>query len=148
MKQVMIVGGIVGALVVLVSGVAATVVVGAVLMLGNQYGTKMQVKCGELYYTENASEEEASALAKFLDETYGDSQNQITFQLDKTSDGTMIVRMCAQPKAWQTKQYDMSFIATEMLIQQQVFPDSNVVFELCDDSMKTQKTFDETPLKK
>jgi hypothetical protein len=113
-------------------------------MAGNSNGERIAFKNGELYYTENVSKEQADSLADYLEELYGDLENQKTFQLDRRGDD-MIVRMCANSQALETNKLDASFMALEMLIQQTVFTDNNVVVELCDQDLETRKSFDNFP---
>ena len=116
--------------------------IAAVIIFSPDYGERIAVNNSELYYTDNVTEAEAQKVAEFIDSFTADIPQEITFQLDKRGD-TYVYRMCAQPHAYETDELDASWIATETLLQQDVFPDANVIVELCDDTMTTQKTIDE-----
>lgn len=144
MKKGMIICGVVGGAGAVLMGLCVVSAAVAMAMAGNSNGERIAFKNGELYYTENVSKEQADSLADYLEELYGDLENQKTFQLDRRGDD-MIVRMCANSQALETNKLDASFMALEMLIQQTVFTDNNVVVELCDQDLETRKSFDNFP---
>ena len=133
-----IVSAIAGGMALLFAAGMAALVGVAILTDGNE---RIRISVGELYYTNNVEQEQAERLAGFLDAQFSDLENFITFQLDRRQDA-FVVRMCAQPQAWESDDLDYSFVAMEILLQQEVFSADNVVFEVCDEHMKTRKTFD------
>ena len=132
MKKLLLIGGICGAALVLLS------------VFSGGYGTRIELKKGELYYSETVTLEEAQSLADFLNNQYGEVDNEITFQVDRV-ENEICVRMCAQPSTWETDDSDYMFSALELLIQANVFEEENVKIQLCDESMEVKKTIDSIP---
>ena len=114
----------------------------AVYLLVPNYGERIEIRNGELYYTENVSQEQAQSLAALLDEQFGELENFKSFQLDE-ADGNTIVRMCAIEQTWQSDDMDNSWLEMEALLEHHGFTDRNVVFEICNEFMQTRKLFDE-----
>ncbi|MEM7452845.1 MAG: hypothetical protein AAF456_00690 [Planctomycetota bacterium] len=124
------------------AGLVSLLVV-AVMIFAPNLGECIEVNNSEVYYTENVTEAEAQKLVEFVESLTAETPQEITFQLDKRGDD-YLYRMCAQPIAYETDDLDASWIATETLLEQDVFPGANVIVELCDDSMTTRKTIDES----
>ncbi|REK24332.1 MAG: hypothetical protein DWQ41_15015 [Planctomycetota bacterium] len=120
----------------MLSGVAALTALLA--LFGNDYGTKIEIGSGELYYTDNVEEAEAVKLGDYLEtEVEYFSGDPRTVQLDRTG-GSLVVRFCVQDGAWDDSQATRGFTAMEALLSTFVFEDENVVVELCDDVMETR----------
>lgn len=119
----------------------------ALVMLGQrQYGLRMDHKNFEVYYTSEVTEEEAKQFIKYLDLEQDSSNKRITFQLDR-SGNDFLVRMCAQEYVYTTDQADDLVERMRNGIQTKYFMQENVVFEACDDKLRTKKTWraNETP---
>ena len=120
----------------LLSGAAAVTTLLA--LFGNDYGTKIEIGNGELYYTDNVEEADAVKLGDYLetevDYFEGDPR---TVQLDR-QENSLIVRFCVQDGAWDDSQATLGFTAMEALLSTFVFENENVVVELCDDQMETR----------
>ncbi len=141
MKKLLSIGKtVVVSAVVLLAGVA---ILGA--SLSSEYGTRIELEKGELFYTASVTPAEAESLAKFLNDQYGELDNEITFQADRV-DGNACFRMCVQSVAWETDDLDASFMALEILLQTSVFAEENVKVQLCDQNMTVKKTIDTFPL--
>lgn len=119
----------------------------ALVMLGQrQYGLRMDHKNFEVYYTSEVTEPEVKQFIKYLDESLADSKKRITFQLDR-SGKDFLVRMCAQEHVYTSNQADDLVEGMRNEIQTKYFMQENVVFEACDDKLRTKKTWraNETP---
>jgi len=113
----------------------------ALVMLGQrQYGLRMDYKNIEVYYTSQVTELEAERFLRYLEETHDGSTHRITFQLDR--DGSdFVVRMCAQEFVYTTNQADDQVQAMRDEIHAKCFPEEHVIFEACDDKLRTRKTW-------
>jgi hypothetical protein len=119
----------------------------ALVMLGQrQYGLRMEHKNFEVYYTSKVTEAEAEQFIKYLDLEQDSSKKRITFQLDR-SGKDFLVRMCAQEHVYTSNQADDLVEGMRNEIQTKYFMQENVVFEACDDKLRTKKTCraNETP---
>ena len=146
MRKVIIWGGVTAATTVLMLGVGVTALIAASFLMEGSRGERIEIRNGELYYKDTVTSEEARKLADFLDEQFGSFENQKTFQVDRC-DGAVRVRMCAQPKTWETDELDYSYVAIEALLQLDVFPNENVKIELCDRYLNVKKEIDKFPVK-
>lgn len=143
MKKLLLIGGAFGACAVVLLGVGAAVLIGASALFGD-YGTRIELQKGELYYCETVTSKEALSLADFLNEQYGELDNEISFQVDRV-DGDVCLRMCTQSIAWETDDMDYSFHALELLVQTTIFKNENVKVQMCDEFMTVKKTIDMCP---
>ncbi len=113
----------------------------ALVMLGQrQYGLRTDHKNFEVYHTSEVTETEVSQFIRYLDESLADSKTRITFQLDR-SEENFIVRMCAQEYVYSTNQADDLVQGMRDEIQAKYFMQENVVFEACDENLRTKKTW-------
>ena len=144
MKKALIIGGSLGAVMMLTAVVGVVALVAAAAMLGDSRGDRIAFKNGELYYKDSIETSEAEALADYLEKQFGSLKNQKTFQVERVGKDIM-VRMCARPSTWETDDMDYSYQALEMMLQMKVFTDENVVVQLCDKYIKPQKTIDAFP---
>lgn len=142
MKTLAIIGSALVAIMTLLTGVTVAAVVGVAMLLSNQFGERIEIKNGELYYTENVTEDQATELAQMLEENFGELSNFKSFQLDRDGEN-LIVRMCAESRAWETNDLDYSFRAMEVLLETELSFDENMVFQVCDRQLQPMKTFDE-----
>ncbi|MBC8046363.1 MAG: hypothetical protein H7Y00_06170 [Fimbriimonadaceae bacterium] len=110
----------------------------------NNYGKKLIFNEGELYYTENLTEEEATKLGNFLVDDGFFSGQEISIQIDKTN-GTYIFRMVSKDGV----EDDPNFItlAEEYTrrLSAEVFNNAPVDFHFCDTELKTKKEIRFTP---
>ena len=139
------------AIVLLVGGFAASALIAAAVVvavsMGGSHGTRLTYPSGEVYYKDTVSTEEAQKFADYMHEQWSEHENFVTFQLERDQQiHTVYVRMSAKAEAWETNQYDASFMALELLLEKDVFPGENVVYELCDDRLVPQKSLDKFPI--
>ena len=84
-------------------------IIAIAMVIGSPHGERIAIQNGELYYTESVNKQEAQRLAEFLEEQYGELENQKTFQMDQNGED-VIVRMAAMDKAWKTDDYDLDVL--------------------------------------
>ncbi|KXK55932.1 MAG: hypothetical protein IPM61_12060 [Chlorobi bacterium] len=104
------------------------------------YGTKLEFKKGELYYTENTTEADAKKLGDYLlAQGYFDDTETRTVQLDK-KDGTHHVRFVVK------EEYQTSPKALELFtpigaeLSKAVFGGAKIVVDICDETLETKQT--------
>ena len=107
------------------------------------YGKKITVNNHiEVYIKSGATEAEAKNLGNYIDSTWKTSGNKKSFQLSKDS-GQYIIRMVVdENKIKKDSSLDVSFMAIQFLIEEQVFNGSKVKLILTDNSFKDIKTFE------
>ncbi|MEO5782556.1 MAG: hypothetical protein ABIQ07_04750 [Ginsengibacter sp.] len=106
------------------------------------YGKKVKVNDRiEVFIKNEANEAEAKKLGNFIDSTWKMSTNQKSFQLSKDI-GQYTVRMVVdENKIKEDSSLDVSFMAIQFLLEENVFKGSKVILILTNDSFKDIKSF-------
>ena len=109
------------------------------------YGKRVKINDRiEVYIKNGATEDEAKSLGNYIDTVWKGATNQKSFQLSKDS-GQYTVRMVVdENKIKADSSLDVSFIAIQFLLEQQVFKSSKVRLILTDDHFKDLKAFEST----
>ncbi|MEZ6095743.1 MAG: hypothetical protein R3C03_16190 [Pirellulaceae bacterium] len=143
-------------LVAIVGGCTALVSVGISLLtlvafIGNwSYGQKIECGQFEVYYRDGVTKAEAEQVVEILRPLFADAPNEISFQLLRDK-GEVTFRMAMQPDVFlpETERpvnlqgIDLEAGALDFELHlQEIFGDSNVVVEFCNDRLKPQKRFD------
>lgn len=106
----------------------------------NNYGKKKTFGKGELYYTEQITEEEAQKAGEFLLKNgilSEDRRNSI--QLDK-ADSIYKLRIVVEDKFFTNDSADITFRGISTFMSLEVFDNKPVEVDLCDDQLKTKRT--------
>ena len=105
----------------------------------SDFGTKLKYGKGELYYTKNVTEAQASKLGTYLKEQqFFTDERKISVQLDKSSD-TFLFRMVVLDSFLNNPGYlDMARTFTGEL-SENVFEKKPVVIHFCDNKLKTER---------
>ncbi len=115
----------------------------SVLFAGcSDYGKCVKVNSHiEVYLKGNGvTEEDAKKFGNYLDTTYKDSKNQMSFQMAKDS-GQYVIRMVVDKDKVKDNALDVSFMALQFLFESQVFPGNKVKLIITDDHFKDIKSF-------
>lgn len=109
------------------------------------YGKRVKINDRiEVYIKNGATEDEAKIFGNYIDTVWKGATNQKSFQLSKDS-GQYTVRMVVdENKIKADSSLDVSFIAIQFLLEQQVFKSSKVRLILTDDHFKDLKAFEST----
>jgi len=119
-----------------------TAALAALILAGCQnHGTKLTFKKGEVYYTEQVTEAEATKLGNYLlEQHYFDDAKEKTVQATKAA-GTYQVRMVIEQDSLKTHpEYREMFGVFTGMISTAVFAGAPVEIHLCDASLKTVET--------
>ncbi|HKC64902.1 MAG TPA: hypothetical protein VKB86_14765 [Pyrinomonadaceae bacterium] len=111
------------------------------LMLGcSSYGTRLEYKGSDLYYTKNVTEAEAKKLGDYLvkNEFFTDQNKGGTAQLDKSGD-TYQFRMVVKEGVAIDDKLVALFGSIARQISKDVFNGAKVEVHLCDNNLKTLK---------
>ena len=109
------------------------------------YGTKLEFKGTEVYYTKNVTEEMANKLGNYLvDAEFADGDEKAV-QLNKI-DGTYQFRMVTQDGVANNGEWLPAFQGFVAELKASVFPNDNVELHLCDDGFETLQVVAYTPL--
>ncbi len=109
----------------------------------NEYGKKIKINDNMEVYIKGDSVTEADAkkFGNYLDTTYKDSKNKMSFQISKDS-GQYVIRMVVdEEKVKSDTTLDVSFMALQFLFESQVFTGNGVKLILTDNQFKDIKTF-------
>jgi hypothetical protein len=102
------------------------------------YGTKLLFNNGELFYTDQVTESEATQLGEYLVQEGFFSGDTISIQIDKDKE-TYLFRMASQEGA-ETDSVSISLASMfTYQLSENVFAGAPVDFHFCDDKMKTKK---------
>jgi len=116
---------------------AAKLLNGLVLLTGaTNYGMRMEINHGDLYYTSAVSKDDAKRLGDFLVQQKIFDGRQISMQLTKNGQ-TVQVRFPVKPGFEKNEAYVASVQALGVQISQQVFQGAPLEVDLCDDALKT-----------
>ncbi len=112
------------------------------------YGKKIKVNDRiEVYIKNRATEADAKKFGDYIDTTWKTSTNKKSFQLSKDS-GQYTIRMVVdENKIKKDTSLDVSFMAIQFLIEEQVFKGTKVKLILTDDNFKDLKTFESSSSK-
>jgi len=104
------------------------------------YGTKLEFKKGELYYTENVTEAEAKKLGDYLlEQGYFDDTETRTVQLDK-KDGTPHVRFVVKEEYQTSPKSIELFTPIGAELSKAVFGNAKIVVDICNETLETKQT--------
>lgn len=104
------------------------------------YGTKLEFKKGELYYTSNVTEADAKKLGDYLlTQGYFDDTETRTVQLDK-KDGTPHVRFVVKEEYQTSPKSIELFTPIGAELSKAVFNNANIIVDICDDMLETKQT--------
>lgn len=104
------------------------------------YGTKLEFKKGELYYTENVTEAEAKKLGDYLlAQGYFDDTETRTVQLDK-KDGTPHVRFVVKEEYQTSPKSIELFTPIGAELSKEVFGNAKIVVDICNETLETKQT--------
>ena len=105
------------------------------------YGKKVKISDHtEVFIKNDATEEDAKKLGKYIDSSWKEQTNAKSFQLSKDS-GNYTVRMVVdEDKVKNDTTLDVSFQAIQFLIEDQVFKGSKVTLILTDNKFNDIKT--------
>lgn len=106
----------------------------------NNYGTKMELEGGELYYTENVSEEEAKKLGEWLETYYLKGNPGAAVQIDKDGE-TYLAKFVIKDEIDVEDQAIGNFAGELQIAISQLFDDAKVNVHLCDGQLETRKEF-------
>ena len=111
-------------------------------MYASSYGSRLEFNGGEVFYTADANESDATRLGEYLAGELGffDGREK-SVQLDQ-QDGKMIVRFCVQEGAENDKEVEIAFRAIQTLLSASVFKDRAIELQLCDERFRALKTLD------
>ncbi|MCC7437931.1 MAG: hypothetical protein IT211_05485 [Armatimonadetes bacterium] len=108
------------------------------------YGTKLEFKKGELYYTENVTEAEAKKLGDYLlEQGYFDDTETRTVQLDK-KDGTPHVRFVVKEEYQTSPKSIELFTPIGAELSKAVFGNAKIVVDICNETLETKQTITAT----
>lgn len=108
-------------------------------VLGPSYGTKIDYKAGELYYTEAVTEAEAKKVGDVLQQyDYFNDQNEVSVQLHKV-DGTYQLRFVVQPDKIEDASIIEAFTIIGTLVREAALDNAPTVVHLTDDELETIK---------
>lgn len=113
----------------------------AVLLLAPDYGTKIEYKASELYYTDAVTEAEARKVGDALQEYEYFGDNAVSVQLHKV-DGTYQVRFVVQPDKVNDEAVITGFTVMGTVLKSQALGDAPTEVHLADDSFKTVRVLD------
>lgn len=103
------------------------------------YGTKLKFKKGELYYTKNATKEEAEKLGNYLvAQNFFTDDHAITVQLDRAGDTTLF-RFVVKDEFISKDDYAAQAASFCNSLSKDVFNNKPVIIHFCDDHLKTKK---------
>lgn len=104
------------------------------------YGTKLEFKKGELYYTSNVTEAEAKKLGDYLlAQEYFDDTETRTVQLDK-KDGIPHVRFVVKEEYQTSPKSIELFTPIGAELSKAVFNNAKIVVDICNDMLETKQT--------
>ncbi|MEL0095546.1 MAG: hypothetical protein VW875_06865 [Planctomycetaceae bacterium] len=116
--------------------IVATLLFSSLSGCGSNYGTLLEFNGGELYYTSNVSQVEASRLGSYLvSEQFFDGSRK-TVQLDNNS-GTYEFRMVVKKGMEDDQEFLQIAKQTAADLSQDVFGGSPVDIHLCDERLET-----------
>lgn len=105
----------------------------------SNYGTKLDFKKGELYYTSNVTEDEAKKLGNYLTEIdYFNDQEKLSVQLDKAND-TYQVRFVVKDGIENNEQIQQQFKQLAKIMSGKVFGGAKTEVHFTDQHLKTLK---------
>lgn len=108
----------------------------------SDFGKKVKINDRlEVYIKDGATEEDAKKLGTYIDTTWKENRNMISFQLLKDSGNYTVKMVVDQEKVKQDSTLDASFIAIKYLLEQDVFTGNKVKLVLTDDHFKDLKSF-------
>ena len=108
----------------------------AVMISCNNYGTKLEFDGTEVYYTENVTKDEAEKLGKFLQDQKFTDGSKKSVQFDKKGD-LYLFRMVAKDDFELDAEKETLFKTFITLISTQVLDGADVEIQLCDNKFKT-----------
>lgn len=103
---------------------------------GQNYGTMMEFNGGELYYTSNVSQVEASRLGSYLVSSQFFDGTRKTVQLDNNA-GTYEFRMVVKKGIESDQEFLQLFKLFAAELSRDVFGGSQVDIHLCDERLET-----------
>lgn len=112
----------------------------------SSFGKKVKVNDRiEVYIKNEATEEDAKKMGNYFANTWKEQTNEISFQLSKDSAQYTVKMVVDEKKLKADSTLDVSFLAIQALLEQEVFKGSKVKLILTDNKFNDIKTFDSSP---
>jgi len=103
----------------------------------NNYGKKLQLGRGELYYTEQVTEAEAKSLGQFLqDNAWVNDEVRVSYQIDKAGTNYVFKMVLANEKFAKDPEYIYNMEILAGFMSRDAFNSKPVDLWLCDDKFE------------